>query len=346
MQKQVTIALLSIFLCITSTLFGMNGALYSGYPVLSRLAATRLAMRARIQEMTMSSAQRTVEWIRQTAWQHMSPELRSCTTFADINNLLNKEEHVLLKAVKHSFALSDIVWNKRLDQIARRKQYLHDVYYKQPSGTINHELATIDPVLFKEIIQACEEQGINPECVDILYNKEWHAEYSKAHALAQSPILLSNPILVIQRARISMLPLNSPTIFNKNRHRIHVTRHEIEHLAVGHGAQTSEIRTMLITEGYNQNSIESNQAWKDWRRIQEKQAELIPLLKFKNEEHVDVAWNYSIDYCHEKLQKGKKINWNRSSPNATHPSPCAELLPYMEKILELMQQEKQSTGNS
>jgi hypothetical protein len=85
-----------------------------------------------------------------------------------MDDLLKKEEHVLLEAVKHSFALSDIVWNNTLDKIACKKQHLRDVYYKQPSGTKNHELADIDPVLFKEIIQACEEQGINPECVDIL----------------------------------------------------------------------------------------------------------------------------------------------------------------------------------
>jgi hypothetical protein len=72
--------------------------------------------------------------------------------------------------------------------------------------------------------------------------------------------------------------------------------------------------------------------------MQEKQAELFPLLRFDDPNIAKQAWQNHMPACIREYKRGN-LRWHTSPDLATHPG-CPELLPYMIRMEDIQQETK------
>jgi hypothetical protein len=263
----------------------------------------------------ISSKSANHERIKRDARRNMPSKLRATLTRKDIKDLLRAEEEACLLAIKNEFKISDELWKERRTTINDFKKRNQNIDYKKSNPDKDHSLQPLDPESFKRITEALEAYGINPNAIHILYD-----EKSNDNASA-----CNYPSL-----RIHFTPKDNQKIQRKAHsyqqyYKLHGPAHEATHLAEIHGTQQGIILQYLNQDGHENAYIKQQQCWKNWTRTHEKIADLMPLLLPQPIGSLEALLMSGIDAC---LRKQTPITWNQSHPDATHPDPCAELLPW------------------
>jgi hypothetical protein len=274
------------------------------------------------------------------AQQNMSPELQACKNFDDLEALLRKEEKQCLDDIKESFNVPDQAWNKCLAEIQEQLQYCREVYFKSTYPNVNHDFSKADPKFYQYVRHVLTTQyGINPGSLHIVYDQNYHDKHQKAEAHTRSPEfqqITSVPkgFEVRTLAQMSFLPRNCPKASSED-YREFVPYHEGVHLFEGHELQERLVHKTLMSSSKHYREVSSHVSLKKWHKMQEKIADISPLIKFKNPEHVKILYNICMHSCKCKIDNGQNITWNESPVDATHPDWCAEILPWILKMQEL-----------
>jgi hypothetical protein len=277
-----------------------------------------------------------------SARRNMPPELQACKSLADAEALLRKEEEQCLEAIKEAFNVPDQAWNECRAEIGAQIRYCRDVYFKTPYAERDHSLSVLNPALFVRITETLKMYGINPDSVNIVYDQKYHNKNPDHPAYSRDPRLErvtdeTEKFKVRKYAKLSFYPSISSSY-----HQEFAPFHEGMHLFEGHGLQTRLIPRVLSSHNKNNLSIFSHQSLKKWDQVQEKISEIVPLIQFKNKRHVQLVYQKCMETCMNNVHNGKKITWNKTiNADATHPDRCAEMLPWILKIQELMPKEPQ-----
>ncbi|HEV2916731.1 MAG TPA: hypothetical protein VGW78_03210 [Candidatus Babeliales bacterium] len=278
-----------------------------------------------------------------SAYKNMPSKLQKCESLIDVEQLLREEENECLKKIKDYFDIPDNAWEKCQNKIRIYMHYCHEVYFKSSYPCIDHSFSKYDIQFFQYITKVLTMYGINPNAVNIVYDQE---EHTKISACSQNPNIQKNfytkELEVKDKAQISFVP---PKLLNaSNSYTYRYTQftpfHEGMHLFEGHVIKSKLIKQTIIKSSNKRSEIRTHQSLKEYERMQEKIAEIMPLLMFKNPHHIETLYNFSIKECLYKAHNGQKIVWNSSPANATHPDHCSELLPWILKIKDLMEKEQ------
>jgi hypothetical protein len=261
---------------------------------------------------------------------NMPAALQKCTTLEEIEAVLRAEEERMLNEIRRDFKVSGYQWWQCMTEINARMQYHRHITYKIAKSNKDHSLQLSDPEGFKRITQALETYGISPDSVDIVFDKK-----SGSKAYGQSSY-------GTYEAKIHYTPMHdtkikSASVYYQKYYRSICPMHEAMHIYEQHSLQRDVVRTYLMRLGYTLSAIEKQQSYKNWCRSQEKIADLMPLLRSKDSEIVDMAFDISLYACSLKT---KKINWNTSPDENTHPCDCSEQWPFVLKMRELILQEQ------
>jgi hypothetical protein len=283
------------------------------------------------------------------AQQNMSPELQACKSFDDLEALLRKKEKQCLDAIKESFNVPDRAWNKCLTEIQEQLQYCREIYFKSTQPNVNHDFSKVDPKFYQYVRHVLTTKyGTNPDSLNIIYDQKYHDKGSGCEGYTRSPELrkkASEPkkFEVRTLAQMSFLPRNCPTASSED-YREFTVYHEGVHYFEGHGLQKSLVHKtlMLSSEHYREDS--SHVSLKNWHRMQEKIADISPIIKFKNPQHVKTLHNTCMNSCKRKIYDGQNITWNESPADATHPDECSEVLPWIVRIQELKHLKTKTTA--
>jgi hypothetical protein len=281
--------------------------------------------------------------ITASARKNMQPDLQACKSLEDIENLLRKEENKCLNDIKEKLDVPDLLWDECLAQIQKYKEYCLNTYFKQPNPNKDHSLANVDPELYKKVVHDAKMYGINPDSINIVYDKKRQDENPSCIAFSTGPNFYEDTFIAYRPAQISFIPLN--LCASKEDQYEHTPLHEITHQIELHSIQVNLIcRTLnkiLLSIDFN----EKGKLIKALDRNHEKYADLGPIIKFKNSKQVRVLRKIYIDNCISKIQNGEKFTWNQSPEDATRPDACAEMLPWILKIEDIMAQEAKQSPN-
>jgi hypothetical protein len=318
MKNRITHILAMIFLTVSQPLFsGLSEIFLRSYNLSSRKDIIAAARR------------------------NMPPELQACKNLEEAKALLLKEEQEHLTKIKKKFNISDEEWATFLAELELKKEDYRATHFNA-SYPVDHSLAEIDPNLFKQVVNTLKMYGINPGSVDIVYDKDWHDNNLDFPACSDGHTFQEKG----NAARISCVPEKTfTTLETQEEYTILAPFHEAMHIFKLHNLQRHEILLELMhASGYKMDlDIHADRTIKNWERMQENIAYILPLLKFKNPEHVQLMYRESMRDCTHKIHKGEKIHWNTSPDHATHPAPCDVLLPWVIKIHELMRSEQEKT---
>jgi hypothetical protein len=277
------------------------------------------------------------------ARQNMSPELRACKNLADAEALLRAEEQQCLNFIKDSFNVPDQIWNECLADIQEQVGYCREVYFKTDYPIVDHSLSTIDPKLYNHVTTVLTKYGINPKSINIVYDQKYHDEHPNCEAYSRSPSLWRTrskieELRVLEPAQLSITPSNLINA-SPNSCKAFTPYHEGIHQIEGHYLQNQLVLRFLMSLSKKPH-IFSHISLKRWYRTQEKIAEIMPLIKFKEPQHVQSIHENCMNTCVNDVRDSKKITWNTTA-KGKHPDACAEMLPWILKIQELMPKEPQ-----
>jgi hypothetical protein len=272
------------------------------------------------------------------ARRNMPPELKACKSLDDTKVLLQQEERRLFNAIKYEFKASDEIWDDLSKNIETKKEHFRNVVLKTPHPQSDHSLSAIDPELFQCAVRALQNLGINKDAISIVYDKRLHdvkSDWSATIVYDENGDIPS---------KLSLVPNNQlPNVkFIIEEHKEVDPYHEATHIIEIHNIQDDLLQKTLESLPYYNiitRDMNSYQSVKKWLRMQEKIADLMPLIQFKNPNHVQLMYQRCMCDCNNKINAGEKIEWNQTEGSATHPSACAEILPWILKIHELMQKE-------
>jgi hypothetical protein len=259
----------------------------------------------------------------QDARDNTPAKLKSALTYQEIRDLLRAEEEACFFAIKNEFKVSDALAKECIETIHAAKKRRLSVDYKNANPDKNHSLQILDSESFKRIIEALEAYEINPDAIDIVYD-----EQNEAYAGIQ----VGSGKLYIHFTPIDDPKIKKASYFYQQYYGLHVPAHEVTHIIEFHAIQQQILLYYLMESGYDITFIKQQQSWKNWTRMQEKIADLMPLLLSKKIGSLEALLLLSFDSF---LRKKMAITWNQSDPDDTHPDACAELLPYLLRIQEL-----------
>jgi hypothetical protein len=281
--------------------------------------------------------------IEREARRNTPPELTRCTTFEAMTNVLRVEEYNRLRAIKEEFKVPDHLWQECMTEIRTNMKQHAETTYKSTKADKDHSLREIDPESYSRIIQALETYGINPDSVDILFDKESvHKASARSYFYRYNNNFEWASYLSNQRARIHYTPfydmkIQSTDTYYQKFYQYITPMHEAMHVSEQHTLQRYIIREHLKKLGHTVTHIEKNQSYKNLCRTQEKIAELMPLLQSKDLDIIRILFDACVEDC---SQQTKKIEWNRSPPDATHPCWCSEEFPWVIKMRDLIREER------
>jgi hypothetical protein len=270
----------------------------------------------------------------------MKSDLQACKSLEDIENLLRKEENKCLNDIKEKLNVPDLLWDECLAQMQKYKEYCLNTYFKQPNPNKDHSLANVDPELYKKVVHDAKMYGINPDSINIKALDEENP--NNANATAIGPSFFENTFDIYESAQISIVPCNLSSTSKEHIYE-YTPLHEITHLVEIHNTREILINRTLSKYSSNNDVTESIQVMNSLSRNQEKFASFAPLIKFKKPKHAQMLYDEYMDDCMHKIQMDEKIIWNKSPADANYPDTCAEMLPWILKIQDIMAKEaKQS----
>jgi hypothetical protein len=262
------------------------------------------------------------------AWEHMPSELQKCKSLKDIKALLKSEEQKCLLQIKNEFNIPDCFWRWFISDIKKKKRRFRRAYAKTRKSVVDHSLISVDKDLYESVIRILKLYKINPYFLDIRYDIQYHEEKTNATAYTWSYDYKGK-----QYAELSFIPCSK--VYDAEWHKILTALHEGMHVWDIHCNQDQFLRFIIPEEEYN-----ISISVKRWKRIHEKICEILPLIKFKNLYYVTLKFEQCINTGINKILDGQIIQWNHSPDDATHPERCDELLPWVLKIEEIIQNKK------
>jgi hypothetical protein len=249
--------------------------------------------------------QELTKYILEQARLNIPASIATCESHECIENALHQEEH---DALDKYLRKCDIPADDRLSLHSTWKHLTKML----PPRLFNTEQKQDVKSLGIERIQKTREylkkSDINPDGIEIIMDDK---NCKKTGNIAYSYLLYHN----------NSIP---PRIAYHNGDVMdHTIAHEVTHLAELHGPKKEFIYHQ--TGGKNMDK---------WRRTQEMQAELLPLLRFKDKKLIDHVINKHMPQCIQDHEDGiLPYKWN-DSVNLGFPD-CSKLLPYVAKIQEL-----------
>lgn len=264
---------------------------------------------------------------------HTKPELAECETRERIEALLYREEQDVYDLMRkqcdeHKCYLycdnrdpwgDDRDWDKALFDMAELLEFKKSGAKRpQDEGCVGERLAHFTRKYLRQ-------SGINPDNVTITCDKDYfkvdpdRAGYAYGHLV---PSNLANPKIA----------------FNMDASMVHdfphyVAAHEATHIKEHHGFKKHLYRNHYPYYRYPEPARKAFEAsFLALTRVHEKQADLLPLLRFEGRLIPEQIVSAHMPICIKQFKDGTlNTRWNKSDPDATHPG-CSELLPYILQI--------------
>jgi len=251
-------------------------------------------------------------YILKQAYLHIPETIAQCETLGCIEKALQQEEY---NALDNYLTKCNLSVNERFS--------LHSTWENLakllPSALFNTKQRQDTELLGSERIQkTCkylEESGVNSDGVEIIMDDE-HCQETDNPAYSY--------LSYYDNSRPPRIVYHNGTVTD------HTIAHEVTHLAELHGPKSE-----FIYRAVGEKNIDKK-SYHKWMRAQEMQAELIPLLRFKDKELIDQVIEKHMPQCIQDHTNGiLPYKWN-DSINLGFPD-CSEVLPYIAKIKEINQ---------
>ncbi|HEV2917326.1 MAG TPA: hypothetical protein VGW78_06310 [Candidatus Babeliales bacterium] len=270
------------------------------------------------------------------AKENMPAELKTCKNLAEVKKLLRQEEATCYKEIQNAFNIPDNMWHLMMQGKKAHKKYTRKILLQKEYPSIDHSLAEIDPDQYQYLVQILTLYGINSNAVNITYNKEELEKYNHPAHAAQNNYFNNGP------AEISCHPLDKAKATYKAE-LIARSIHEAMHLFDSHHYMIILLGEAMVDYISTEQFQESKQ-YKDLRIMHEKIADIMPLLKFQNKEHIQALFTDAMNSCLNKVYDKKGIRWDPScTDDGIHPCRCDVILPWVLKIMELLPAEQQQS---
>ncbi len=243
---------------------------------------------------------------------HTKPELAQCETFECIEKLLYREEDEALEKIA----------NQCDDQCYMYHDAAKREFHRQMKPVGIHDEACVGERLVHFTTKYLRQAGIDPRTVSIGCDKEYFQ--LNPHAIACEQTMQKMPC-----SKISF-NVDHPDLRNAQHY---ISAHEVMHIVANHKSKT--FRTKMRYFHYGSEAFADEVFKSDFvafERAHEKQADLLPLLRFNDRCIHKEMLDFHMPQCIRQF-KNATLNeqWNASPLDATHPA-CSELLPYILQI--------------
>lgn len=260
--------------------------------------------------------------ICESARQHMDPALAACGSFACIEALLSSREETfaLLTLVESGISV------EKSTEIMGAYRGLKDEHKRliENSQVQCYETTRLEKDTFDKTRYYLEKSGINPRKIKITSRRASSGDRSlgkATHANKEAPAVIDYP------PKYKDIPS------------LHTIAHEVTHLDEAHSLKQLLMRKFLRASSadiFAATKVDANYYFVLLQRMHEMQADLLPLMRFKDAQIAQKLLEEKMPECNYLYARvGLKAMWNSSVSLYSIHSGCTEELPYILKINEL-----------